>query len=950
MQDKPKEPRRATGQGVEKASPRHYAPQQPAGDVAKEERVGDIVKLSFDNKLTGRRRLHQLEKEKLEMMSTHNQQLCTLEAELTRLRASVENGEAKRAELQYQVTVSRRDAQQACESNEALKEQAASLRKVLDMTQQARQEERLTLQQEVDERDALIDGLTSESEHLHKLLQRQKEALEEAQRRVIALQKEWEEEVQGHKSLEADMEVERAAHLEFKRKCEVTQAVLAVERRGQQEAQCNLELLRGELRDVKRSYQEERESNQFTEQALQSLKTEYKQYKCDLSIALETEKRNTANLAEKLEEEKRQHGNTRLLLEQVLKREMHCEKLLEEINQALQQHTHQEAKDDGKKSPPADIMQLLRLTLSRQEVAEKQVQDLLLTCERLDEEKQTLKCVAAHQKQCLQEACQLSLKLQEQATRLQEESRDWSVQNEELQKQSKAHLSFLHCVYQRLMAGCVLAEPQSMLGTFTWSNLCDLINELVGQLTSDLQEANNKVACLQAACEKKSGHLHQLQRRHKLMLAHVRERGKRRAEAWNSRHTRTVAQLRDLLLRSRRKSASFLSACALLAGTMAHAQRRLSRLAEEKHILGSRLAAREELEEELRRLACALGGDGGERKTQGSSARRRWRKYMCVVSALRWWRAIGRRSMELFRLEMGQAGPVVCVASSTLMGGEDVEHRDALCARWLRSKRLSSTILACMAGLSPPACSPTHVRSAARSGLARLLNHIVSPSESAPEILREMIPQTLPPSDLKMLVSRLQQHFLLLTQRLHSAEVERRSLRLQVAHLRRTEYSREDNCRTVPAKHFHSMCSNLRQALTGEQEARALLQEQSVQRDALQLRVNTHATEREQAHRALRRMAEALAEARRGLRGKERSLRNLGKHLSRVDKERRCLEGRLRHFQDATRITIGSGKAATQRHKAVSNFSTSGAFKELPNPGSESREGHHPGQRSPING
>lgn len=57
------------------SSPRHYAPQQPGGDVAEEKRVGDIVKPSFDNELTGRRRLHQLEKEKLEMMSTHNQQV-----------------------------------------------------------------------------------------------------------------------------------------------------------------------------------------------------------------------------------------------------------------------------------------------------------------------------------------------------------------------------------------------------------------------------------------------------------------------------------------------------------------------------------------------------------------------------------------------------------------------------------------------------------------------------------------------------------------------------------------------------------------------------------------------------------------------------------------------------------------------------------------------------------
>lgn len=42
-------------------------------------------------------------------------QLCRLQAELTRLRSSVERGEAQRVELQYQLTVSRRDADRASE-------------------------------------------------------------------------------------------------------------------------------------------------------------------------------------------------------------------------------------------------------------------------------------------------------------------------------------------------------------------------------------------------------------------------------------------------------------------------------------------------------------------------------------------------------------------------------------------------------------------------------------------------------------------------------------------------------------------------------------------------------------------------------------------------------------------------------------------------------------------
>lgn len=58
----------------------------------------------------------------------------------------------------------------------------------------------------------------------------------------------------------------------------------------------------------------------------------------------------------------------------------------------------------------------------------------------------------------------------------------------------QARLSFLHCLYQRLLAGCVLIHhPQSILGEFTWQDLCDVITQQVDQLTSDLLKANSEV-------------------------------------------------------------------------------------------------------------------------------------------------------------------------------------------------------------------------------------------------------------------------------------------------------------------------------------------------------------------------------------------------------------------------------------------------------------------------
>lgn len=58
----------------------------------------------------------------------------------------------------------------------------------------------------------------------------------------------------------------------------------------------------------------------------------------------------------------------------------------------------------------------------------------------------------------------------------------------------QVRLSFLYCLYQRLLAGCVLiAPPHSILGNFTWKELCDVISEHVDQQTADLQKAKEEV-------------------------------------------------------------------------------------------------------------------------------------------------------------------------------------------------------------------------------------------------------------------------------------------------------------------------------------------------------------------------------------------------------------------------------------------------------------------------
>uniref|UniRef100_UPI0037E8D01B coiled-coil domain-containing protein 171 n=1 Tax=Semicossyphus pulcher TaxID=241346 RepID=UPI0037E8D01B len=887
-----------------------------------------------------RRRVHQLEKEKLELTSSHNQELCRLQAELTRLRSSVERGEAQRVELQYQLTVIQREADRALElsrDKHTLTERAAELQlkvqelqKALEITRQAREEDQHALQQEVEERDRLIQSFSSENQRLHRLLQDQEEALEVSERRIMELQKEREKEAEVNrrqaeelkyltereersrrekelsdqrvKSLESSIEAERAAHLESKFNSEIVQlrvrdveAALAVQRSGQQEAQSSLELLRAQFREVERAYNVERERSGSTERALERLQQEYEQCRSELNAAYDKERKTTSDLTESLEEEKKQHNNTHTLLEQAAQRQSDTESafvnFVEHIRETLQQHnstgTCPPAKDDGKLSPSAEVLQLLKTTLSacrhKLETTDKQVQDLLLASERLQEENQTLQQQTSDQSRQMEELQQMSIKLEEEVTRLRQESSDWSTQSRGLkaelekereertreregekegrtaevqkimdhyQEESKARLSFLYCLYQRLLAGCVLLDqPQSILGDFTWKELCDVINEQVDQLTSDLWGANDKIAHLQSVCEKKSVCVRELQRSQECVLSRLQESVRRREEAWSSRHTRTVTQLQDelqlcrsqcdslrdhasslelrlsslnsdlsrlqgLLSRSRKETASFLSACALLAGTLKHTHRRLHSLCTQKTLLSRRLEDREELEEEVKRLAGALGGEEGEEEEERRSrAVRRWRRSVCVVLAVRRWCALANQTTVLFRVERG-GGAALCVCGETTTAtrrGQDEQSRgkdgEAVCTRWLRSKSLSSVILSSMADLQGALkhtdSSPVDVVSVARSALSRLLDHLLDQSDEASSLSAcSSEKETLKPpqSNMKALVSSLQQHFLLFSQRLHSAEVERRSLRLEVTNLRRgLRQEREGTCRTVAA-------------------------------------------------------------------------------------------------------------------------------------------------------
>ncbi|KAM4565395.1 coiled-coil domain-containing protein 171 [Fundulus diaphanus] len=932
-------------------------------------------------------RLNLLEKEKLKLTCSHNQEVCALQAEVARLRSTVERGEARRAELQYQLAASRSDR---C----ALTERAAELQEALLVSQQARQEERRAAQQEVEERQRLIQNFSSEKQRLTRLLQDQEAALEESRRKTAEEQRERQQEGevsrrraaelevleerlerscrekeladQRAKALESSLEAERAAHLESRRDVQVLQvrsrdleAALAVERCGQQEAQRSLELLRSGFSELERVYSLETERRGSAERALERLQAELSHYKSEATVALETERKATFDLSKRLEEEESQHGDTRALLQQVrlaAERQAQADEAFRDTLQRLS-GLLRPAKHDGKPSP-AEVLQLLEATLSanqrRLEESTQQVRVLLDASQKLQEENRLLQQLVSDQQEHAEEARRALVQLQEEAAALQLQSSDWSAQKKQLQEElqqekqernqevqevrneAEARLLFLHRLHQRL-------QPRGILGDVTWAELCEAVTQRVDELTSDLQKAEDQVAVLQAACRRRSTCVRELQRSQQGVLARLEESVRSREEAWSRRHALAVAQLQSqlqlcrsqcdshrdrasslerrcssltsdlsrlqgLLSGSRRESSSSFLACALLGGALRHARRCVGALSEQKALLRRQLAERELLEQEVRRLADALGGqEEEEAEERRRRTRRRWRRGVCAVLALQRWTALSRKTAALFQLERSGGSVAVCACgdpTTASLKDENGEGAEGVCARWLRSKSLPSVVLSSMVdlqgALANTASSPPDVISAARSGLSRLLDHLLD--QSARSVPRGSAEQTLiqdRQTSLKALVSALQQHFLDFSQRLHSAEVERRSLRLEVANLKKgLQQERAELNRTVPSERFQSACEELRQALNREQEAQALIQEQSARLQALQQRADKHCF-RQTA--TLSQTKQALSEVRQQLSRKERSLRILGKHLSGVQKEKRQLEEKLQRAEEQLR-------------------------------------------------
>ncbi|XP_051518324.1 coiled-coil domain-containing protein 171-like [Myxocyprinus asiaticus] len=845
------------------------------------------------------------------------------------------------------------------------------------------------------------------------------------------LRTELESVLQKVKVLEQTVESERAAHLESKFNSEIIQlrmrdleGALGVEKSSHAEVTSTLELLKQKFGEVERAYAHERDKSQDMSQKLTQLEKDFLNMKSDLIGQLDREKGVSADLIGQLEQEKAESVKLSIKLQEqdrvcaerqqelnqvqkslVFVQESH-DSLLCDIEQLLQQY-HQQGAPYTHKTGEVDkhnssaLMDILRRTLHNYNT---QMQESLLVLQKLNHEMKVKDEQISELQRKIQECDTHGLCVNEEVKRFRECAADASADADRaqrdlrrlthlLQEEKTQHthtqtqintlqqqhnrdcqekLSFLHTLYQRLVAGCVLVTPpHSILGSFSWAELSEMVQEHVDALTSDLTATSQKVSCLENVCEGKSAAVESvsaqlkqceetwIKQREELNThhAHINNKLQQRIqdlrrqldeaegrvhslERAQSEQVQEVTRLQGLVSMCGREEACLLAACGVLAGCMRALRRQVCVLAWQKAVLQERVCDGEILRTDVSTLLHALSDPGVKGQEVRGQSVRVFRRCVIAVLAAGRFRMLGRSSEVLFRVAVGYGQqPDVCVSDVKVREEEEDEDR---VMKMLNSSELLVLVHTCMEEvqdqLNTTECvkDSTRLRSAAQSASRKLFERLLSDvdfqcsgyygkSSLARRLAHGLHRLTAEQHskhrhwNSKVMVASLQKHILEFTQRLHSAEVERRNLRLELSRMKRTNTHTSTDTHTacVPVQQFEAMCSELSSALEREQRAQCLLYDQAAHLKQLGLSMELNTGEQLEKDRTLAHAVQSLSEAKLQLKRKNQCLRSLEKQLSQSQQEKQQLQQHIKSTENALRTATKNKESLMSYLKSV---------------------------------
>uniref|UniRef100_A0A8C2VST5 Coiled-coil domain containing 171 n=1 Tax=Chinchilla lanigera TaxID=34839 RepID=A0A8C2VST5_CHILA len=938
--------------------------------------------------------------------------------------------------------------------------------------------ERRELQFIVQEQDSAVQSMQKKVAQLERehtecsdLLQRQTSELEFSTQREERLRKEFEATTLRMRKLEESIEVEREAHLESKFNSEIIQlrirdleGALQVEKASQAEAVADLEMIKNEFKEVESAYEREKQNAQEGFAKLNVLEREYFSKNKKLNEEIEEQKKVIMDLSKRLQYNEKSCSE---LQEELVMAKKHqaflvetCENNVKELESILDsftvsgQWTSGIHKDKGKPPSFSVVLETLRRTLtdyqSKLEDAsneEKAANELDSTKQKIDSHTKNIKelqdkLAEVHKElshlrtKCAdREALVGSLKVELQnVLHCYEKEKSRAAQCEsELQQLSQAFqkdteekLTFLHTLYQHLVAGCVLMkQPEGMLDKFSWSELCAVLQENVDALIADLNRANEKVSHLEYICKNKSDTMRELQQTQEDTFNKVAEQIKAQESCWHKQKKELELQYSELLLevqkraqkfqeiaeknmdklncieksheqlilenshfknvlsKTQREQTSLLAACALMAGALYPLYSRSCALSTQRDFLQEQVNTFELFKLEIRTLAQALSAVEEKKQEEAKMKKktfkgfiRVFRKGVIVILAANRLKILGQSCASLFTwMESFKEGigMLVCTGEPKdkhkFPKHQKEQSRCLQALSWLTSSDLLAAIITSMAELQevisktdPNSRICGHLLiSAAKSSFAKLMDKISLAMESIPLHCGRSITYVEKDSLVQRLArglhkvntlalkyglrghipimkstASLQKQIFGFTQRLHAAEVERRSLRLEVTEFKRNtnEMKKEldkvrglqmqlNDCKhskLITHEKFESACEELNNALLREQQAQVLLNEQAQQLQELNYRLELHSTEEADKNQTLGEAVKSLSEAKMELRRKDQSLRQLNRHLTQLEQDKRRLEENIHDAESALRMAAKDKECVANHMRTIESM------------------------------
>ncbi|XP_032874166.1 coiled-coil domain-containing protein 171 isoform X6 [Amblyraja radiata] len=855
-----------------------------------------------------------------------------------------------------------------------------------------------------------LKELEVERNSLTEALRRQAKELEYSIDREERLKKELEMGKQRVKLLEENIEAERAAHLESKFNSEIIQLrirdlenALEVEKSSHANAVSTLEMIKQQLRDVEFSYERERTKVVESTDQLQKSQKEYTATKTQLTIELEEKNDAIADLSKRLQRHEESFEN---LCDEVTKAKKRHAFLEETYGGSMRElelllanfavsgsRSSVNLRDKDKLLNPSVVLENLRQTMtdyqsrledtsnelnrvkdlydkineqceaykeliwSRNENREKIQEELAVTNKKLNHWRS--ECA---EKDALIDA--MSMDLQNVKHCFEREKNSIVEAKNEIQKLTRAHqvdveekLTFLHGLYQRLTAGCVvMKQPDSMMSKFSWPELCSILQENVDAFISDLNKANEKESYLEHICRNKEETIQQLQQSQETTFNKLTEQMKEREATWqkqknemeqhysellgevhsraqschlgaeeakekvsslgkvNDQLTLELSFTKKLLSQKQKEHVALLAACALMAGAIYPLYNRSCELSVQKDFLKEQINACEYFKNEIRTVVQVLSLEGNPSKSKKRKKPPRgliqiFRKSVIAIIAANRLRAFGLGCRPLFTWSEGiKNKPRLAVCSgntkSSFTGSrqEQEQNQFAKAVGWFSSSDLLAAIVETMSELQDVIMKahPNHLLSnwsmenAAKSSFSKFMDRLSVEMENVSVWCDKLTGCGRKKSLVQILGCGL-----------YKVNARAGKEGCQVTMPIKTQ-------KMVPFERFGSICEELNNALQREQQAQLLLNEQAHQMQELNLRLEQHSNKEAEKNQTLSDAVMSLSEAKMELRRKDQSLRQLNKNQAQLEQDKRQLEESI---QDAENALC---KAAKDREHLIS--------------------------------